>query len=136
MITPKLKDEIINEILISFNESQTELIRIGYDLAKDKDISELEFRVIIKQLAQYGLLSNVRNLTGCTYDIRLEAKLFDFYNRGGFVVQEEILLANLEKLGYELDALSKEANPRLLDRISNIAKIAASIASAIRLIRV
>ena len=40
------------------------------------------------------------------------AEAHDFFNRGGFAVQEEILIANLNKLGLELEALSKELGPK------------------------
>jgi len=50
-----------------------------------------------------------------------------------FAAQEELLRANIEKLSYELDELSKSSDPLVVDRASKIAGIASSIATVLGL---
>jgi hypothetical protein len=136
MITPKDKDKVLNAIIIRDEEAKKHEFEISYnDFFPDGDISCDDFRIILEQFNKIGLLSYMTGISGNSFYIHVTASLFDYYNHGGFVAQEEILLANLQKLGYELEILSKEANPNLLERIGNITEIAASVATALGLFR-
>ena len=137
MITPKLKDFILNELIVRYEMYKRESFPLFYDKCfSDMNIGISDLRIILNQFERMGLISDLRDSLGSDApNIQIEADLFDWHNRGGFVAQEEILLANLEKLGYELDELTKHADPSFLDRIDNITKIAASIATFINAAR-
>ena len=136
MITPKDKDKVLNAIIIRYEESENHNFILEYDnVFHNREISCDEFQLILEHFKEKRLLSYVSHLTDSDTQIHVSANLFDFFNHGGFVAQEEILLANLQKLGYELEILSKEASPDLLDRIRRIAEIAASVTTALGLFR-
>ena len=65
----------------------------------------------------------------------VEANLFDLQRLGGFVAQEEILLTNLEKLGYELDELIRVSGGLFQHKIERILEISASIATVVGVFR-
>ena len=100
----------------------------------NKEISKRQFELILLQFEEMGLLRKAER-HGTSFLISISANIYDFFNHGGFVVQEELLRANLQKLDYELTKLAKEINPGLTDRIANITGIAASIATALGLFK-
>ena len=51
-------------------------------------------------------------------------------------MQEEILKGNIEKLGLEIDLLSKELSPDLLDKAQKLASFGNNILSVLKLINV
>ena len=136
MITPKLKDEVLNAIIIRYNDTNSDRFDIDCEESfPEKTLSDSDFRMILHQFKEKQLLSVVDNLTGNSYYIHVTANLFDFYNHGGFVCQEEILLANLKKLDCEFKKLAKEVDPGLSEKIGRIAEIAASCAIALGFFR-
>lgn len=130
MITYKEKDKLMSYILskglIDFD--------INYDdVFPDEEISKNEFFLILRQFVDMGLLSRSKEMTGGASYIGVTAYLHDLFTHGGFKAREEILAASLEKLGYELDELSKSNDPKVLERIDKISGIAASISTALGL---
>jgi hypothetical protein len=130
MITPENKDKILTHII-----SKDDVSRIlKYEEAiPEKEITHDEFILILEQFVRLGLLEIASELSEEQCHIVLRADLYDFYRHGGFVAQEEILRANLEKLNYELLKLAEEINPSAVRQIDAITKIAASVATALRL---
>ena len=130
MIKPIHKDLIVDAIIAA----NTDFIELKHeDIFPNHDIQGWEFMAIIKQMEQKYLLCNVTYLSDNTIFVEPTANLFDLYNRGGFVVQEEILKTNIEKLGYELDSLKDQLSPYLVDKVEKIAKIASAITSVLSL---
>lgn len=84
-----------------------------------------------RQFEKLNLLKAQRCMGG-TAHIALNAEAHDFFNRGGFAVQEEILKANLNKLGLELEALSKELGPKYLEKASTLTSLISSATSIIK----
>ena len=131
MITPKDKDIVLAAIA----SEDYSLIQVDYDeIFPSKDISKNEFRMIINQFEKLGLIKNVSAIIGGgLFSLTPTADLHDMIRHGGFTAQEELLRANLEKLGYELEKLAKE--PGLSSRVAEITGIAASITTALGLFR-
>jgi hypothetical protein len=80
-----------------------------------------------------GLLEKAKEFTEEQCLIVIRADIYDFHRHGGFIVQEELLRANLEKLNYELLKLAEDIDPSAVRRIEIITGIAASVATALRL---
>ena len=57
----------------------------------------------------------------------------ELWQRGGFFVQEEILKNNINKLALEIDLLSKQLSPDLIDKAQKISSIGKNILSALNL---
>ena len=132
MITPKDKDKVLNAIIIRYEEAGEHEFMTDYEnLFPDQDINYPDYCIILEQFKEKRLLSDIVPITKHIKRIIVSANLFDFYNHGGFVVQEEILQRNLEKLNYELMKLAKEVNPGLSESIGKITEIAASVATAL-----
>ena len=62
------------------------------------------------------------------------AELHDFAQKGGFVIQEEIFKANIEKLGFEIDNLRKQLAPDKLDTLNKISSIASALFGGLALL--
>ena len=131
MITPEIKDKVLCAIV----ESKETIFDLSYeDIFPNNEISKRHLHLILIQFVEKGLLRKVAN-NGSYFLLSVSADIYDFFNHGGFVAQEEILRANLQKLDYELTKLSQEIEPSLTDRISKITTIAASIATTLSLFR-
>lgn len=132
MITPAIKDKVLMAIVAGNLPG----IFLRYEqLFPDHEISNDELRLILEQFVVDGLLKTLQLRTVGVYVAFPTAKLFDFFNHGGFTAQEELLRANLEKLNLELLKLSKEIEPSKLEAINAITAIAASVATALGLFK-
>lgn len=129
IITPQDKDLIVDAIIgkkkVTFN--------FRYEDVPLTELSKEQFQLVINQLIEMKLIDHSGYLDGGKVTVR--AEMYDFYNHGKFWAQEQLLKTNLEKLGYELDALSKIAYPELTDRLVIIGQIAASITAVLPLLR-
>lgn len=130
MITYKEKDKLVSYII---STGLVDFIIDYKEVFPEKDISENEFFLILSQFVDMGLLSRSKEMTGGVSYIGVTAYLHDLFTHGGFKAREEMLAASLEKLGYELDELSKSNDPKLLERVDKISGIAASISTALGL---
>lgn len=140
MVTPKFKDRVLS-ILCSgtfaferyYTVNKQSLLQELSDKFSDS-CSENELTSILAQFRRLGLISDFSNnsLT-VNFIVLLEAN--DFYSHGGFLAQEELLKANIEKLGYELDYLSKELAPEHLETANKLAGIGSAILSALSLFK-
>ena len=123
MITPKVKDKILEAIV----SGKLPGMFLYYErLFPNHEISNDELRLILEQFV---------DRTAGVYVAFPTADLFDFFNHGGFVAQEELLRANLEKLNLELLKLSKDIEPSKLETINTITSIAGNIATALELFK-
>ncbi|MDR2410581.1 MAG: hypothetical protein LBE13_21060 [Bacteroidales bacterium] len=130
MITPEIKDRVLTHIV----SRDVVLCYLKYnEVFPENELSYDEFILILEQFVRLGLLEIAREMTEEQCHIVIRADIYDFHRHGGFVAQEEILRANLEKLNYELLQLSEDINPSAVRRIEVITKIAASVTTALRL---
>ena len=117
MITPEMKDYILRYIV------ENEDIRIMIEcttMASEKILNQFELLNLCK----------INNYYGDTFDITVQAEADDLMFRGGFVFQEEILKANLDKLAIELEYLSKETSGTTLNRVYTMLSILGIILQA------
>jgi len=136
MITSKLKDCIL--ITLCSGELEYDCM---YNLSKNnfldeisEECSENELVSILSQFSRMGLISDYAN-NSSTVTLCLLVEASDFLSRGGFYAQEEILKANIEKLSKELDLLSNQLKPDLLEKANLISSIGSSIISALSLFK-
>lgn len=136
MITPKLKDNILN-LLCSFELDYERVYCIQKNgLLKEipEDCSMNEFTSILSQFSRMGLISHYSN-NSSTIGLCMLVEASDFLSRGGFYAQEEILKANIEKLSKELDLLSDKLSPDLLEKANLISGIGANILSILHILK-
>ena len=131
MITPEIKDMVLCAIVAS----KEPVFDLTYEeVFPEKEISKRHFQLILIQFVEKGLLRKATNC-GSYFLISISANIYDFFNHGGFIAQEEILRANLQKLDYELTKLSQDIDSGFTDRVVKITGIAASIATALSLFK-
>ena len=127
LITPELKDKLLFDLLSPGSMSvQANIRQVAKDFQTSPDIAQ----AVYDQFESLGLMKQTKCIGGNIY-IQLNASAHDLYRRGGFTVQEEILKANIEKLGRELDLLAKQLSPDLSKKASEIASIGSNILSAL-----
>lgn len=127
IITPKLKDELLIDLL------SVEAMHVQgniYETAKEFNIESDMAGAVYDQFEEMGLIKQSKCMGG-TIIFEIKAKAHDFYNHGCFTVQEEILQANIQKLSDELDLLTKQLSPDLLEKVTSISTIGANILSAL-----
>lgn len=126
MITPELKDRILTEFVDLGMHLQTNTHEDSANYGIDSDT----YRAILDQFERLGFLTQSKYLGGLIM-INLTADAHDFVRLGGFFGQEELLKANIQKLGLEIDMLCKELSPNLLEKAKTIASLGASILSSL-----
>ena len=127
MITPKIKDEILSSFIECGMSCETNI----YNECEEFQLTHQEYAAVVSQLEEMNLLKTNRCMDGTIF-IFLTANAHDFFNRGGFAVQEEILKANINKLGLELETLSKELEPKFAEKAARITVIANNILSVVK----
>ncbi|MEE0848235.1 MAG: hypothetical protein U0M63_01025 [Alistipes onderdonkii] len=132
MITTEIKDRIL------FDLTSRDSIVFHYssvDIAQRLNLSCEVVTAVIKHFVKIGFIKLFRPDKPYAGDIEMQIEAYDFANRGGFLVQEELLKANIQKLGLEIDVLAKELSPKGLETAEKIATIGSSILSAIGMMR-
>ena len=129
LITPAIKDEILSFLVANYELNALYSRCDLKPLLKIVD-SKSNIQAVFKQFERLGLISN-GSVSSLCYSVSLNVEAHDFLGRGGFVAQEEILKANINRLGLELENLSKELEPEYAEKASKITTIAASIATVL-----
>ncbi|GCB33938.1 hypothetical protein [Bacteroides faecalis] len=128
LITPKLKDSILRDFVISEDVP----IDIEYDeFASKYSTSSDRLCMILEQFEAMNLIKLTPCIGSCF--IQVTAYAHYYISHGGFTAQEEILKANIEKLGLELETLSKQLEPNLLDKAEKIVSLGSNILNALNL---
>lgn len=129
IITPEMKDKVLADLLSADNPS--------FDL--DYQDSETEYgfapayvKLILDDFASKELIK-VTYVMGNRARIHVKAKAMELHQHGGFVVEEEILKGNLEKLGLELETLAKQLSPDYAEKASQISQIASAVLQGLSL---
>lgn len=130
MITYKEKDEVVSYLLAT---GETLVQLRCEDVFPEGNVSKGEFRLILDQFVEKKLLSKSKGVGSGLFQVELTANMHDLFLHGGFKATEELLKANLEKLSYELEELSKLDDPRLINWADKITGIAASISTVLGL---
>ena len=128
MITPELKDKVLNNLLSHNDETYTFNI---IQLANELNCSSDTIRAILDYFNRLNLISATNYTIGGDVIISLNVEASDMALRGGFVAQEELIKKNFEKLLLELDSL-KSKFPK---NIETITSIIGNISNALQLTR-
>lgn len=130
-ITSSDKDRLLKVIC----ETGTTESVYSYDLQGYLSSVELEFeqlKAILYQFERLGLISNLGlNHRIIRYSWHVEA--MDMLQMGGFVGQEVLLKANIEKLLMEIEHLEKSLRPDQLEKANKITSIASGILTGLSL---
>ena len=95
MITPELKDKILNNLLSHNDVTYTFNI---IQLANELNCSSDTIRAILDYFNRLNLISATNYTIGGDVIISLNVEASDMALRGGFVAQEELIKKNFEKL--------------------------------------
>lgn len=133
IIGPGQKDSVLKLLCTSFTPEQ--LVQFSVPAALKKlDLTFDEFNAIMKSFQRLGFIGelNLRRNVGFTV---LQVEANDYYLRGGFAFQEDLLEKNIEKLLLEVDNLKKQLAPKHLETVNKISSISATILTGISLIK-
>ena len=107
MITPELKDKLLDYIIL--HSTEMTLSGSSKSLASNLNESESELRAILRQFADKGFIKYDPYMTSeGSFLIRVEAKAHDYFGMGGHVGESRIFELEAEKLTSELLALEKQ----------------------------
>lgn len=129
IITPQIKDKILTILLSA--ESPRFIFQYR-DSEGEFGISPQYVKMILDHFAELGLIK-ITHFLGGSAQIVITTKAMDLHRHGGFTGEEEILKANIEKLGLELESLAKTLSPNHLEQASHISQIGSAILQALSL---
>lgn len=126
VIMPEEKDKIVNELINRREYS----FRFGYKDVPNLKISKAQFEKVIEELVNMGMIKTEGYKDGGTKYI--SSKLDTFYHHGGFKTYDERLFSELEKLSLEIESMKKTIDPSMFGKLSELAKIAATVTTIIK----
>ena len=130
MITCELKDKILCGLVTGAMERAMETQKEG----EKYGIDTYTYEAILNQFEKLGFI-NQKHYFGDAQLIKVTVDAHDFWRRGGFTVQEEILKGNIEKLGWELERLSQDLPNDFLDKAQKLSAIGNMILSALNFMK-
>ena len=130
LITLQMKDLAL-EYLLSSNTLEIDID--NRSLYQYCGCLPFQVGLILEEFERLELLTRECTNDGTT--VTISAKAYDLHAHGGFTAQEELLKANINKLGYEIEALSKELEPKHLEKANQLASIAMAVLSALTLFK-
>lgn len=125
LITCSLKDEILRGFIERNEASFSADIK---EMANHYNISWVTMMAILEHFENLGFIKREKTLEGETI-FYIKVPAYDFFSHGGFLAQEELLKANLEKLILEIESLK----PSIPDKVESLTAIASNIATALGL---
>lgn len=133
LITPSIKDDVLSYIVANYD------LNALYSRCELKPLLEIvgsksNLQAIFNQFIRIGLIGK-GTVSSLAYSISVNIEAHDFLFHGGFIAQEEILKANINKLSLELEAISKELEPKFAEKAATISTIAANVTSFLGLVR-
>ncbi len=136
MITIELKDQILSALCCSNipYECHCTVSKSSFSEDISEPYTEDELVAVLSQFQRLGLISGFAD-NSRTVELELLAEASDFFSHGGFKAQELLLRSNIEKLGLEIESLSKQLSPDLLDKANKLSGIASAILSALALFK-
>ena len=120
-----------DKVLKSLCDSVPPEANIQLDIAAFQKETDLDFdtlNAILTYFKRIGFIGDL-NCRRVALFLELRTEAFDFFNRGGFTAQEELLKKNIEKLLLEIESLK----PSMPDRVQTLTTIAANIATGLGL---
>ena len=128
LITAELKDTILTSLFDKGMHSET----IPEKDCSDYNIDKAVYWEILEQFQQMKLIRIEKPKFFPNWSVDITAYAHDLIRLGGFVGQEKLLIANIEKLHSELELLKKQLSAKKFhDRIDSITDISNAIISAL-----
>lgn len=125
MITSEIKDLVLSDFLSS---PSGKVINVP-DEALKYGVDGSTFTSLLLYYHRHWFIEAAGNFYGILRVIPT-VEAHDLIRLGGFVAQEDLLKSNIQKLGLEIDLLSKElASSNLLEKAQTIASLGKSILS-------
>lgn len=125
MITSEIKDRVLSDFVL-YPEGKAISVP---DEALKYGIDRPTFTSLLLYYNRHCFIEAAGDFSGILRVIPT-VEAHDVLRLGGFVAQEELLKANIQKLGLEIDLLSKElASSNLLEKAQRIASLGNSILS-------
>jgi hypothetical protein len=134
MITSKIKDEILQHLCDNLEFENYYSIDKSEFSTNFGQLNPNEITGILNQFFRIGLISDFAE-NRSDYNLSLLVEASDFLAHGGFYVQDEVLKSNIKKLDIELQLLSKELEPKFLEKANLISSIGSTIVGALGLLR-
>jgi len=132
IINPTLKDTVLKYLIAN---AKVEYHQSGdtQTIIKEMEVDFDSFYAVMTYFERIGFLRELGlNRRGVHFILLTEAH--DFYLRGGFTVQEEVLEVNLKKLLLEVDHLKRHLGPNHLDTVEKISTIASALFAGLGLL--
>jgi hypothetical protein len=127
-ITAEHKDKVLNALITKAAGKGVAVLEYS-EIADEIGISQQLYETIIAEFKSKELISSQGFGTRYT----LMHKIYDYYNHGGFVGEETILLANLDKLILEVERLREQLSPDLLSKIEPNLKAVIALAGLVKM---
>lgn len=130
-ITPLVKDKVLSLLCSDSINFESVIILNQNELLKEVELLFDDLIAVLRQFERMGFVSdiNARRSSSSLY-ICVHLDALDYKNRGGFIGQEEILKANIEKLLLEIESLK----PSLPSKTKKLTEIASNIKLGLELI--
>jgi len=129
MITPELKDKILSALCSwedLYPEEQTPINTAEF--LRKVEVDSRTALSILNYFQRIGIIGELNfRYSSPTFCLIVNTEAFDISNRGGFVVQEQLLQKEVEKLLLEI----KRLKPTLGDKAEQITTIANNLAGII-----
>lgn len=130
IITPEMKDKVLEKLLQEDNP------HVDFQLSTCQNtlgISANLVQMILNQFVDLELIKKRDYIGGSL--IQIQVKAIDLYRHGGFTAEEKLFKDNLEKLTKELTLLSKQLEPKLLEKASQLAQIAGTLIQGLTILK-
>lgn len=128
MLTPELKDKVLCQLTM-FSDYRCKSSDIRVD-----GLTHPQIIAILRQMAHEGLVVIVEDYS-FVLNLAITARVDEFWRMGGYSVRELLFKTNLEKLSKELDSLSDQLRPSVLDSLNEISSLASAVVGALQLFR-
>lgn len=131
IITPQMKDILLTDLLSADSASFT----FDYTESKENNgVSPKSVCLILNQFEELGLIKK-KEFIGRRCLIHVQMKAMDLHRHGGFMVEEELLKSNIEKLGIELGLLCEQLSPNYSEKASQLTSIASAVMQGLTLFK-
>lgn len=133
LITPALKDKLLK--MLCENCELERVVQINTGIALQKlELDFVTLNAILCHFERLGIIQDA-NIREVIIFLCLKTEAHDLFSRGGFSASEEIFKANIEKLGFEVDKLRNEGDPKLLDCVNALSGISSALFGGLALFK-
>lgn len=129
MLTSEMKDKLL-DWLVKQGELETSLTVRSEDLMRETGLTENQLHSLFNQLLDRGYLRDYGFYFG-TFQWMARLELHDFWQKGGYLFQEQQWRTEASKMQLEIDLLLNQLGPDKLDIANKISGVVSGFTSAI-----